>query len=485
MRNLVIVLILGLFQKVNAQAINEVSLVVSSQGSTIDIAKQNALRSAVEQAFGAFVSAKTEILNDELIKDEVVSISNGNVKEYEVLNQLYLEDQKLYLVNIRAVVSLEKLASFVQSKGYNDVSFDGSNFAMNMKLQRLNESSELVALKNILVQGLELGSTFFDQKLVVGQPTVSNIPGEYQVPLQVHTELSKNWDEYFEYLKTTLIKIAMTETEIDSYKNVNKKMYTVVFVKNDFANNESSTRFSFDASLHFRNSYSIPYLISFFIKLNCIMLTNFSIIHDLDSVKIDFEFGGKHLMYPSLKTHIIERSLDDDSYYNFDYNFWVLNNDFYNQGLPFNCSASLIERKEKSKSDENIELTYWSINSEAVSYSELEPGIIEVLQFWSPSYFKGEISDSSMFENRDFFSKIIKEIVVDNGVENLDNISNLLLSKTGVGELSSYFNYQNEYYNNLFFARKQNYFGELKINLTFTEEQLEQIKGFKLQKKNN
>ena len=199
MRNLVIIIILGLFQKVNAQVINEVSLVVSSQGSTIDIAKQNALRSAVEQAFGAFVSAKTEILNDELIKDEVVSISNGNVKEYEVLNQLYLEDQKLYLVNIRAVVSLEKLASFVQSKGFNEVSFDGSNFAMNMKLQRLNESSELVALKNILVQGLELGSTFIDQRLVVGQPTVSSKPGQYQVPLMVETTLNTNWDKYYQY----------------------------------------------------------------------------------------------------------------------------------------------------------------------------------------------------------------------------------------------------------------------------------------------
>jgi hypothetical protein len=56
-----------------------VTLVVSGQGKTQDEAKQNALRSAIEQAFGAFISSKTEILNDNLVKDEIVSLTNGNI----------------------------------------------------------------------------------------------------------------------------------------------------------------------------------------------------------------------------------------------------------------------------------------------------------------------------------------------------------------------------------------------------------------------
>ena len=57
-----------------------VTLIVSGQGNTKDEAKQNALRSAIEQAFGTFVSSKTEILNDELV-DFIVAWCIGQVQE--------------------------------------------------------------------------------------------------------------------------------------------------------------------------------------------------------------------------------------------------------------------------------------------------------------------------------------------------------------------------------------------------------------------
>lgn len=104
---------------------NEVSLVVSSKGTTEEEAKTNALRSAIEQAFGTFISSRTEILNDNLVQDQIVSLSNGNIKNFEVLSSLFLSEQNLHLVTLNATVSLDKLTSFVQSKGYNDVSFDG------------------------------------------------------------------------------------------------------------------------------------------------------------------------------------------------------------------------------------------------------------------------------------------------------------------------------------------------------------------------
>ena len=56
----------------NANSENEVTLTVSGNGKTLEEAKNNALRSAIEQAFGAYISSKTEILNDNLVKDEIV-----------------------------------------------------------------------------------------------------------------------------------------------------------------------------------------------------------------------------------------------------------------------------------------------------------------------------------------------------------------------------------------------------------------------------
>lgn len=61
----------------------EVSLVVSADGATKSQAIDNALRSAIEQTYGTFVSANTQILNDELVKDEIATVSSGNIQKYK------------------------------------------------------------------------------------------------------------------------------------------------------------------------------------------------------------------------------------------------------------------------------------------------------------------------------------------------------------------------------------------------------------------
>lgn len=53
----------------NSSIQSEVSLVVSADGTSKTEAVNNALRSAIEQTFGTFVSANTEILNDQLVKE--------------------------------------------------------------------------------------------------------------------------------------------------------------------------------------------------------------------------------------------------------------------------------------------------------------------------------------------------------------------------------------------------------------------------------
>ena len=64
---------------------DEVLLIVSGDGSTKEEATKAALRSAIEQAFGTFVSSNTKILNDELVKDEIVTVASGNIKSYKYL----------------------------------------------------------------------------------------------------------------------------------------------------------------------------------------------------------------------------------------------------------------------------------------------------------------------------------------------------------------------------------------------------------------
>ena len=68
------------FTAVTFAQVSEVTLTVIGTGENEEKATLQALRSAIEQTFGTFVSANTTILNDKLVQDEIVSVSNKIIK---------------------------------------------------------------------------------------------------------------------------------------------------------------------------------------------------------------------------------------------------------------------------------------------------------------------------------------------------------------------------------------------------------------------
>lgn len=156
-------------------------LVVSSDGLTKEDATKNALRSAIEQAYGTFVSANTEILNDELVKDEIVSISTGNIKSYQELSAVNLHGGG-YSVTLSVVVSIGKLVSYAQSKGAVAV-FAGQSFLYEMRLHQLNKENELQALQNLVKEEEFILGRMYDYELVLHEPFVNG--DEYILPVSI------------------------------------------------------------------------------------------------------------------------------------------------------------------------------------------------------------------------------------------------------------------------------------------------------------
>ena len=168
MKNLILILALIINFSAFSQDDKTVTLVVSGQGKTQDEAKQNALRSAIEQAFGTFISSKTEILNDNLVKDEIVSINNGNIQKFDIISEVQIPDGG-YATTLKATVSVTKLTSFVENKGVI-VEFKGGLFAENIKLQNLYEKNELKTVDNILNVFTSLLNQAFEIKLKSNNP---------------------------------------------------------------------------------------------------------------------------------------------------------------------------------------------------------------------------------------------------------------------------------------------------------------------------
>ena len=203
-----------------------VSLVVSGQGKTQEEAKQNALRSAIEQAFGTFISSKTEILNDNLVKDEIVSITNGNIQKFDIISEVQIPDGG-YATTLKATVSVTKLTSFVESKGVA-VEFKGGLFSLNIKQQLLNEKSEInaiIEMIGVLHKSMQLS---FDYEISSGEPkSIDDKSTNWSIPLQVKSTSNKNIDFCANYFRKTLSGISLTSEEVASYKSLNKKIFSI------------------------------------------------------------------------------------------------------------------------------------------------------------------------------------------------------------------------------------------------------------------
>jgi hypothetical protein len=223
---IIIALLLQISVITYAQDDKTVTLVVSGSGKTLEDAKQSALRGATEQAFGAFISTKTEMFNDQLVADQMASVSSGNIKSYEVLNESQLPNGS-WGVTLKAIVSVSKLTSFVESKGI-EIEFKGALFVINIKQQLLNEQAEIKAVSELVGLLHEPMQISFDYTIKSGEPKSLDLESEnWEIPLEVSAKANKNMDFCANYCVKTLSALSLSAEDISSYKSLNKPVFIV------------------------------------------------------------------------------------------------------------------------------------------------------------------------------------------------------------------------------------------------------------------
>lgn len=200
-----------LFATISIQA-QEVTLVTSGEGTTKAEATAAALRSAIEQSFETFVSSNTTILNDDIVKDEVATVTSGNIKSYKELS-CTKDQQGVYTVSVSATVSLGKLIEYAKSHG-SSAEFAGQTFAMNMKMLALNKKNEKEALDNLLVQLNTFKDNLFDFRIKVNDPE-QTFDGVYDVNVCIYVVPNQNYLEFMRILMETLSALSIKESERD------------------------------------------------------------------------------------------------------------------------------------------------------------------------------------------------------------------------------------------------------------------------------
>jgi hypothetical protein len=226
---------------------NIVSLVVTGQGKTFEQGIQVALREAIQQSFGVFISSNTEILEDDLVKDEIISISNGNIKSYEVISQNFLNNE--FFVTVKATVSIDKLSSFIINKGGKS-DFNGDLYAYNIKEIKLNSLNESLLLKNLLKIIRDLANISFDYKIETKNPVKKekmiyengkNIYKEiWSVSIDVLIQKNNNFSLISNYISKTLGAISLKIPEIENYNKFGLEYFSLAIFSDDFSVNSKN-----------------------------------------------------------------------------------------------------------------------------------------------------------------------------------------------------------------------------------------------------
>ena len=226
MKQLIFIMAFALNISAYGQEDKTVTLVTTAQGETKDEAKKNALRNAIEQAFGAYISTKTEILNDELVKDEIVSVANGNIQKFEIISEVKIPDGG-YATTLQATVSVTKLTSFAQEKGVK-VEIKGGLFAANLIQQELNEKNETAAIEDLMEIVNSYNNLYSYTLKVADQPVMMQDNSQnYSIGIDINIKTNESFNDLSLYVSKCLQSLSLNKAEAENLQKIGKQIYPV------------------------------------------------------------------------------------------------------------------------------------------------------------------------------------------------------------------------------------------------------------------
>ena len=138
----IIALVLLLFSSI-AYAITRVT--VEGHGSTVDLAKQNGFRSAIEQTVGQVIVSDQEVSGDRLVKDWIGGYSAGYVDDYEILETR--QEGSEIVLKMHVSVASSKIAQRMMSSGNKSLMIEGQRLQaqIDTQLDQRERGDRLVA----------------------------------------------------------------------------------------------------------------------------------------------------------------------------------------------------------------------------------------------------------------------------------------------------------------------------------------------------
>lgn len=209
---------------VNAQE-KTISFIVAGTGSTVEEANNNALRSALTQAYAMFVSSDTKLLEDPTLVNEAIKAENNYLVKGEKLSTLTLPKGAGFFTVLKPKISIDKLLALAKEKGVT-AEQKGGLFSYNINQQTLNEKNEIAIIAAFHDLTDKFYQHIFDYTVSVGSPKVDQDENKkWNIDLAISLKPSQHAADLAAFMYALLKDISLPMSELQSYTTVGKNVY--------------------------------------------------------------------------------------------------------------------------------------------------------------------------------------------------------------------------------------------------------------------
>lgn len=206
----------------------EAEVWITSSGSHVskDEAKKAALREALEMTLGTYISSTSSVQNNQLINDEITSITKGLIKAFKVVSELKVDEEWQVMTDV--LVSLDHTVTYLKKaspKG-TKVELNGSLFALNALQRSAEKQNESIIIAKTAGEMHNLFEKGFDYDLTTSEPT-----GQSTISIRCTTAVyaNSNIEIAAQFLVEVLNNISIDINEIQSYIDQNLSFYPLTF----------------------------------------------------------------------------------------------------------------------------------------------------------------------------------------------------------------------------------------------------------------
>lgn len=178
-----------------------VTVEVAGVGIDAASALKDAWRKAVWQVVGSFVSAETLVKNDKIVKDEILTSSNGIIVETKTLSEGRRPDG-LYVISIHAVVQKTQLIAKLEAAKVTESATDTLSPAAKIRTEE-EKAKAAAALLETALEGLPC--SLLEARLAEDTPEVTKNGSQMSATWKVAVSVKQ--DEYYKIVVPKLRQV--------------------------------------------------------------------------------------------------------------------------------------------------------------------------------------------------------------------------------------------------------------------------------------